>query len=240
MKGMTFPFVTLPDFEVYGRKARTNSGIEVLGWIPYIGQDKLAAFNNYSQASRGWIETSQTLDQELQNAPFPYENFDLIPFVHDVVVDLQTGEQSISPSTNGELFSPVWQSSPPPVSGFLLMTNTETLDVDPHPEKAVREVDGEFSSKILKSKIETDLKRSTYLFVFPQTRQSPLSQIEFFFFRKRSSRQPDTKQSMPNIPEAEIALNPTHRLPVQCMTRSIEQHVNMSETSLACSHRNHF
>eukprot|EP00977_Amphora_coffeiformis_P020551 scaffold8371_cov199-Amphora_coffeaeformis.AAC.4 len=135
---MTFPFVTLPNFETYGRQSRLNTGVEAIGWMPHVQTDDLQAFNLYSQQQgASWMKKSQEIERGIEGNIAQYESFDLVPFIYDVSVDPKTGEQSITPASGEGPFTPLWQSSPPPTSPFLLMSNTLSINENPHPQKAV-------------------------------------------------------------------------------------------------------
>ena len=57
----TFPFVTVPNFEVVGAATRTQSGIELLLWLPIVEDNELEEWLKYSADNQGWIGESQTL-----------------------------------------------------------------------------------------------------------------------------------------------------------------------------------
>lgn len=124
---MTFPFVTLPNFELIGQKVRSSSGIESLSWTPLVERKDVQAFNAYSQQNQGWIQTAQQMQQQIENEPFPYEPFLIIPFITDLVTDPETGELNVVPCQGDGPFAPGWHTSPPPLGPIPIMVNTFSL-----------------------------------------------------------------------------------------------------------------
>jgi hypothetical protein len=58
----TFPFVTVPNFEVLGATTRAQSGIEMLFWQPILVNDKKKQkWIEYSLENQGWINESRAL-----------------------------------------------------------------------------------------------------------------------------------------------------------------------------------
>lgn len=153
---MTFPYATFYDFEVYGKLAREMSGLETIEFSPFVGNDELRAFEAYANQHSDWITSSQQTEQDIEGTTAAvtnattsgdvvvYEPFDMVPFIYDVVVDPQTGEQDIQPVVEGDgPFSPLWHFTPPPVSPFLIMTNTFKVSEDPHPQDGTKATHGE-------------------------------------------------------------------------------------------------
>ena len=60
----SFPFVTMPLFEVNARHARIQSGAEVVGFVPLVEHRDKAAWGEYSVENQWWIEESRGLDLE--------------------------------------------------------------------------------------------------------------------------------------------------------------------------------
>jgi hypothetical protein len=58
----TFPFVTVPNFEVLGAATRAQSGIEMLFWQPILVNDKKKQkWIEYSLQNQGWVDESRAL-----------------------------------------------------------------------------------------------------------------------------------------------------------------------------------
>eukprot|EP00977_Amphora_coffeiformis_P005788 scaffold1221_cov207-Amphora_coffeaeformis.AAC.47 len=137
---MTFPFVTLNNFEVYARDARIASKAELLSCSLVVEATDIPAFNQYAPpAAAAWILTSEQLmayyDSEghgsMDMTPSNGSGGDdmknmapktqILPFVYDTTYNITTGEQAITPSsTDSEV---LWQTSPLVGNGFLLMSN---------------------------------------------------------------------------------------------------------------------
>ena len=60
----SFPFVTMPLFEVNARHARIQSGAEVVGFAPLVEYHEKATWAKYSVENQWWIEESRGLDLE--------------------------------------------------------------------------------------------------------------------------------------------------------------------------------
>jgi hypothetical protein len=56
----TFPFVTVPGFEVAGRHARIQSGIEILAYTPLISKENTSLWQQYAFSRQGWIDESRS------------------------------------------------------------------------------------------------------------------------------------------------------------------------------------
>jgi hypothetical protein len=75
----TFPFVTMPMFEVAGKNARHLSGIDVFGFLPFVDEDQKNSWEVYALEKSSWLDESRDLyNNESGNetsgfteAPFP-------------------------------------------------------------------------------------------------------------------------------------------------------------------------
>lgn len=156
---MTFPFVTLNNFEVFGKLARDTSGLETIEFSPFVESHDVTAFEAYAQAhADGWIQSSRATEQAIDavnntkihtNNGVVYEDFDIVPFIYDVSVDPETGEPTMTPVSGNGPFSPLWHFTPPPVSPFLIMSNTFSVNEDPHPQDGTRGTQGKKFKKRL-------------------------------------------------------------------------------------------
>ena len=57
-RGLTFPFVTLPDFEVQASNARELSDTNRLGWCPFVSRSQASEWGQYVAANQGWLQES--------------------------------------------------------------------------------------------------------------------------------------------------------------------------------------
>jgi hypothetical protein len=138
----SWPFVTIPQFEVFGKQAREGSGVDSIALTPLVSETELWAYNIYSQKEKGWIQESQRLELEMEGIDRGYEPYEIAPFVYDVKINFETGETAIVPTIGAGPHSPLWQLTPPPASPFLLMSNTMRIEEDPHPAEAVFTTEG--------------------------------------------------------------------------------------------------
>lgn len=125
--GMTWPFVTLSDFEVAGHAARISSRTEVMAFLPIVEDADLAEFNGYTLQNEGWLEESRQFAREITGEDVEGGPVQMLPFVYDITIDLESGEQSFAPSFGQEDYAPVWQMTPPPPDGFLLKSNLNNI-----------------------------------------------------------------------------------------------------------------
>ena len=139
---MTWPFVAVNNFEVFGRQTRLSSGMETVGMTAFVELEQLNDFNAFTQQNKGWIEHSHEIEAQIEDKENLHQPFDISPFVYDILVDPETGEQSPSlPSGDGP-FAVIWGVSPPPISPYLLLANTFSLVVQPDPQVAIAKTQG--------------------------------------------------------------------------------------------------
>jgi hypothetical protein len=129
----TWPFVTVPTFEVIGESVREQTGFEVIAFMPIVTSTDVDAWQRYSNDNwRAWLKESHqavrskahkvsasgarsnfTATDYLDRPPLP-RIFDLVAGLEDIAA----GEKfAIVPSVkNNPLgpFIPVWQQTPPP------------------------------------------------------------------------------------------------------------------------------
>ena len=139
---MTYPFVTSPGFEVFGQQARQASGVEIIGFVPFVEASELQAWNTYSMQHQNWIADSQLLTTQMEETDVTYPHVDLPPIVYDLTISPETGEMGMTPSQGEGPFLPLWQISPPPVSPFLLKVNTPSVPMNPNPQVAIEKTQG--------------------------------------------------------------------------------------------------
>ena len=142
----TFPFVTIPKYEVYAREARIASHAEVVSYSPRVKAEQIPAFNEYAAKNVDWIDKSRALQNQLENKDEVFQPAFVIPFVFDTTYDVNTGEQSVSPSTTDA--EVLWHTSPLSNSAFLFMANLLSVESNtydgPSPYDLVRITGGKY------------------------------------------------------------------------------------------------
>jgi hypothetical protein len=109
----SFPFVSLPKFELTGQSVRKRSSIEKSSFCPIVKGKHLEAWNQFTIDDQGWIaeswEVSQ-LSRENSSHSFPPAS---TRFSHEVFAqDFVTGETSLVGGDGP--FLPWWYQTPPP------------------------------------------------------------------------------------------------------------------------------
>lgn len=116
-----FPFYTMPDFEVFGSRARELSGALMLAYTPLVMESQRAAWEEYSAANAAtWIQDGlQFLDQsEAVSNLRPVS-----PYIYKKTL------RSHIPEDEGlDVYAPVWQISPAPTD-----TSVVNFNVFNHP-----------------------------------------------------------------------------------------------------------
>ena len=124
---MTFPFVTINNFEAFARDARIASKAELVSCSLVVQAADIPAFNQYGPpAAAKWIQTTQVLNDHLKenddgNNVEMAPQTQILPFIYDTTYDISTGEQTVTPSTTDS--EVLWQTSPLIENGLLLMSN---------------------------------------------------------------------------------------------------------------------
>jgi hypothetical protein len=140
MTSVSFPFVTMQQFEVNAMHARIHSGIEIIFTVPQVTGDQKANWEAYTKENGTWLEESReiavTNDPELDSAVFVGKK--ITSFLY------QQNGGALSRSPDGlELYSPVWQSSPPPLHPRLQNYNLHSNDGIVKQYEAMLEARGE-------------------------------------------------------------------------------------------------
>jgi hypothetical protein len=121
----TFPFVTVPTFEILGESVRQQSGAEALIFTPKVHVDEVTRWQEYATANEGWYEESKQLAVSSSESTLVLSDFapgSLLPFIFEATLD-ENGNSSVTPPVNDPPFYPIWQFSPPPFSPSLLKFN---------------------------------------------------------------------------------------------------------------------
>eukprot|EP00339_Tiarina_fusa_P009126 CAMPEP_0117078732 /NCGR_PEP_ID=MMETSP0472-20121206/55519_1 /TAXON_ID=693140 ORGANISM="Tiarina fusus, Strain LIS" /NCGR_SAMPLE_ID=MMETSP0472 /ASSEMBLY_ACC=CAM_ASM_000603 /LENGTH=778 /DNA_ID=CAMNT_0004805609 /DNA_START=94 /DNA_END=2428 /DNA_ORIENTATION=- len=113
----SFPYVTVPAFEILGQTTRAQSGIEFLLFTPVIMDATADEWGRYSEKNQGWIKESR----DLALASSAHEGAEATvfstDFSHDPIkpylFEYDLDNMEIQPTTQ-EPYFPIWQMSPCP------------------------------------------------------------------------------------------------------------------------------
>jgi hypothetical protein len=123
-KNNSFPFVTIPIFEVLAESALQQSQSELLMFTPKVEVDEVTRWQEYATANEGWYEESKQLAISSSEGRVVQSDFAAgspLPFIYNTIVD-EDGNSTPGPPRNPP-FYPIWQVSPPPFSPFLMKAN---------------------------------------------------------------------------------------------------------------------
>lgn len=59
--GATFPFVTVPMFEVQGEHSRKATGIEAVTFAPLVSEEQREGWEAYAWKNQGWLDESRSI-----------------------------------------------------------------------------------------------------------------------------------------------------------------------------------
>jgi hypothetical protein len=121
----TFPFVTVPAFEVLAESVRQQSGSELLLFTPKVEVGEVTRWNEYATANEGWYEESKQLAVASSEGSLVQSDFapgSPLPFIFEATFD-ENGIPSVMPAVNEPPFYPIWQVSPPPFSPLFIKAN---------------------------------------------------------------------------------------------------------------------
>ncbi|KAL7565542.1 hypothetical protein ACA910_003819 [Epithemia clementina (nom. ined.)] len=119
-RGLSFPFVTMENWEVHAREARNQGFIEALEFLPWLKIDsEIEEFNNYAKQNIGWqqesIRLNKILNPGMANAEFSTSNSTFIFTAPDITQPWI--REPVTSSGNNPVL-PVWTQSPPSRDGF--------------------------------------------------------------------------------------------------------------------------
>ena len=63
-QNMTFPFVTVPGFELYGSHTRTIGGTHIVHWMPFVTDNERSEWEEYALENRFHIHEAYDRDEE--------------------------------------------------------------------------------------------------------------------------------------------------------------------------------
>jgi hypothetical protein len=127
-QNLTFPFVSLPMFEVAGRHALSQSRTEIVFYTPFVTGDEKEAWERYAWENQGWLEESRKIrldsDKTLQGTSFI-----------EATIPSQIFESTTETAANVDIsppgrdfYSPIWQSSPVPFFPSLQNFNLRSFE----------------------------------------------------------------------------------------------------------------
>jgi hypothetical protein len=103
----SFPFVTVPKFEVMAGGAREQSGMEMLFSSPIIQQSQYNAWINYSAANQGWVNESRQLAAAASDSgQLDMANYVIHEIPHFIWERDPLNESVIRPTTAGAPYMP--------------------------------------------------------------------------------------------------------------------------------------
>jgi hypothetical protein len=103
----TWPFVTLPDFEVVTSKSfNTTAGAELFMFAPRVPRQERRAFEAYAQAHQGWIK------QDLENRGSDIDPGPIPERIYTVSKD---------DDVETEFSAPLWQIGPAPTNASIIL-----------------------------------------------------------------------------------------------------------------------
>ena len=133
---LSFPFVTVPLFEVLGSEARDDARVENIHWGPTVSisidreeknEEEEEAWVNYTMVQQEWILESRWFHLSQTGMTWDEVGYDngTIP---DFVYDLNSTNQMMIPSTSAEgPWEPLWQLSPPPIESSVVNFNMRSV-----------------------------------------------------------------------------------------------------------------
>jgi class 3 adenylate cyclase len=131
----SWPFVTVPFFEVIGELAREKSGLEFIAMLPWVTGENALQWEQYSVQNQWWIDESQKISIASNSGLFStdYKNTTerfINPLLWDMVTDPVTGNVTFYSSRTENPqgpFTPFWQMTPPPFSPSVMNLNVLSL-----------------------------------------------------------------------------------------------------------------
>ena len=110
----TFPFVTVPRFELLGSQIRSVVANDVIIWAPLVGECLREAWSIFSTSAMSWYNESLSLYKDKPGASTD-KYFDGA-FRDEIWEGPDLNDTSYVAATTPGLFAPIWQISPPTLS----------------------------------------------------------------------------------------------------------------------------
>ena len=110
----SFPFVSMPSFEVLGGQARELTKNDIIMWVPFVTEVQRDEWSNFSLAENQWYyESVMILQTGIDNVNDTYtHDAEFRSFIWEENPDVAEAPHG-QPS---DIFAPLWESSPPPFS----------------------------------------------------------------------------------------------------------------------------
>jgi hypothetical protein len=112
----SFPFVSLPKFELQGQSVLERSLLEKLSFCPIVKRNQLAAWNEFARENQGWIDESWDVQQLSTKSvlPVPPSNVSTRAQFPDPVFGRDFRSGKAKPVSGQGPFLPWWYQTPPP------------------------------------------------------------------------------------------------------------------------------
>jgi class 3 adenylate cyclase len=112
----SFPFVSLPNFEVEGESVLERSLLEKLSFCPIVKRSQLAAWNQFARQNQGWIDESWDVEQLSTKSvlPVPPSNTSTRTQFPAPVFGRDFRSGKATPVAGEGPFLPWWYQTPPP------------------------------------------------------------------------------------------------------------------------------
>ena len=109
-QNQTFPFITVPEFEIVAEKTRRLSGIELVQFCPIVQDDQLERWIGHSTSNQEWLEISREIVTEGDELLISttYLEGDIAPTIYQHDADFNEIAAIDKP------YLPTWLVSPPP------------------------------------------------------------------------------------------------------------------------------
>lgn len=111
----SFPYVTMPMFEVSGQQARLKSGVELFAYCPIVSQSQKTSWENYTVDHQDWIAYNREIYLSSDFAQ-PGTNYDqndnatVTPYIWQYGNDgSTTTSNNSSISSMDPPYAPTWQ-----------------------------------------------------------------------------------------------------------------------------------
>lgn len=116
----SFPFVTVPLFELIASQARQTSRIRNVFWGPLVSTAELETWHRYSNANQDWLNVSRHIHSSKSGQPW-----DQVVFESNTLPIPKFDTATKDPAST--TLQPLWQQSPPPQNSSVINTNLQQI-----------------------------------------------------------------------------------------------------------------
>ena len=133
---VTWPKVTLPNFEIQAETAREQTQVEFLLFAPLVTHEDRFAYEAYTRQNQWWIEESRNITLKKQGTlveTSDYVTDEEIPgYISQNINSGQKGNGTYVPIPNvtDRFYIPVWQVSPPPFTPRLIGSDANNGNIN--------------------------------------------------------------------------------------------------------------